>query len=386
MADTEGTEGTWEPPSSPPPATSDDELSLPAPRGPTPPKPEATVTVETFRIFANQVTQTLTSLTDRIAALQEREDNPVTIQSSGTLAPEPLPRTERLERLEIVKPKYKEPSTYYGKNIREHTAFITNCEKYFKIIRFEEDDRRVDLARGYLEMKPQEQWDNYAATLTVQPTWKMFVEKTRAIVQDPTARRIQVGEKYRHAKQGARESIEDFLARMVAYEKELPAYTEEQLKDNLFHGLRPENQKQIMLADANHPGSDRKHMVALIARYESIPGVIDRAAQKDRAEEDPTAIETPQERKARKKAKKASKRRADGSPAPSGDRNAFKKNKSDKDKEPQCFNCGKRGHRAPECHGQKSEQGEKARAAWEQAKKIRDASKAPRRDGGGISK
>lgn len=70
----------------------------------------------------------------------------------------------------------------------------------------------------------------------------MFVEKTRAMVQDLTARYIQVGKKCQHAKQGARESIEDFLAQMIFYEKEFPIYTEEQLKDNLFYGLYPENQ------------------------------------------------------------------------------------------------------------------------------------------------
>lgn len=89
-----------------------------------------------------------------------------------------------------------------------------------------------------------------------------------------------------------------------------------------------------MVADTNHLGSNCRHIVALIARYKSILGVIDSLALKNKGYEDTTVMESLQERKAKEKAEKAVERRTNGSQGLSGNWNAFKENKTNKEKEP----------------------------------------------------
>lgn len=228
------------------------------------------------------------------------------------------------------------PPTYWARDEKEWRSFIN----WWKVVFKEEPEawpegKRIAKAAMEFRGKPLDEW----ATLEddKQPeTWSEFESWTRNLLSDPENRMQNARLKIRELRQKKGQSVRDINNMLELWERDLDPPADEVTKAyNTFMALHPDLRKAINV-ETHGKISTREQVTAIAQRN---------AEQMSLTWEESTAGQSSRKRK-----------RTDGGTQDkdNDDSSPMKKSKvakaGDKDsKELKCYNCGKSGHKRPDC-------------------------------------
>lgn len=230
------------------------------------------------------------------------------------------------------------PPTYWAKDEKEWRSFIN----WWKVV-FKEDPEawpeRKRIAKAAMEFrgKPLDEWAGLEEGKQPE-TWSQFESWTRNLLSDPENRMQNARLKIRELRQKKGQSVRDINNMLELWERDLDPPADDVTKAyNTFMALHPDLRKAINV-ETHGKISTREQVTAIAQRN---------AEQMSLSwEESSTAAGQPSRKRKRTDGGMQDKDKDDSSPA--------KKSKAtkagDKDsKEIKCYNCGKPGHRRPDC-------------------------------------
>jgi hypothetical protein len=242
--------------------------------------------------------------------------------------------------------RYKDPTPYEGKTLKEATMFQTSLETIFAIdpITFETGREKVLYASTYLKGEPLAQWSLiHGANPPSTYTFRDFKEFIMDCVADPVNRSLDVGQAYEDARQREGQTVADFAMHLSTLEDQLDeSYTETQRTRHLFNKLRP-HLKEIITLKSDVP-INRRGLIALAQRLEN--------ASRNKSHKTPVGGELRSREGPSAKKKPRGGKPSSGHPDRShGDRRrpAPHGHASHSGSDIVCYWCGKKGHIATEC-------------------------------------
>lgn len=165
--------------------------------------------------------------------------------------------------------RVKAPADYYGKNLKEHSNFMWQCEIAFRqdASYFTADATKVLHAMQALRGEPRDRWkafeDEYGKD---RHTFNFFSEFLLNLIQDPVNRQLAAAEKYHAAEQRQGQSVHSFATYIEDLEADLETYTDEQRRLHLLARLRPD--LKAALRSMQILPARRTELVSLAARIE----------------------------------------------------------------------------------------------------------------------
>lgn len=238
---------------------------------------------------------------------------------------------------------------YKGKTVKEHRDYVRDVATRIRLVpgAFPTENNKITYAMQFLKGTPKDSWYGFEEkNPNHNYTFQQYCNFLLNLVEDPVNRQLNFAQQFADAKQGEKQTVQNFDTHLQYLEAQLPLFTEDQRRMNFFTKLRPI--LRAALTNYQNIPNDRESLVGLAARIELNMKTIDGAKtstsdkgkgskrsrkgeQKDNKEEDSKPKDKSQRKRKDKKKKNG------------------KKDKGRDLSEVQCYRCEKMGHYANAC-------------------------------------